>query len=269
MRFVAPAREAVAATTFDHPAFARFRAHRDLLADGGWPSLATLNERLAGRAHPRTGRPLRFAAQTRELRADGLHYEERIAKLGIIATRERNWHDLLNALAWIEHGALKAALNLRQAADVAAVGPATRTPGQCALTHFDEAGAVVAVRDAASLHAWDAHAWPELFAQQPPDVLVFGHALLEHALYGDAWLVAKCIVVRAPRVDDVLTHVADAIAAGELLAEPQALRPLPLCGLRGWHSRRDEAGFFATAPCFRPLRPGRRYPPPYATSTTT
>ncbi|HET7845256.1 MAG TPA: DUF3025 domain-containing protein [Xanthomonadales bacterium] len=264
MRFVAPAREAVLPSTFDHPAFARLQPHRDLLAAREWPTIAALDERLGARVHPRTGMALRFVAQTRELRDDGLHYEERIATRGEIATRERNWHDLLNALAWIEHTELKAALNLRQARDVALVGATTRTPGQCALTHFDEAGAIVVLPDRATLGAWDAHDWESFFAQPAPDVLVFGHALMEHALHGDAWLVAKCIAV----VGDAST-VPDAIASGALLDDPQALRPLPLCGLRGWHSRRDEPGFFATAPCFRPLRAGRVYPPPYATSITT
>lgn len=266
MRFVAPAREAVAATTFDHPAYAHLRAHRDLLAAPYWPSLDALNARLDSRVHPRTGMPLRFVAQDDALLADGRHYEERIARTGAIATRERSWHDLLNALAWIEHTALKAALNVRQAADVAAIGARERTRGQCALTLFDEGGAIAFVSDRAVLDAWDAHAWEEFFARPSVEVVVFGHAVQEHALRGEAWLVAKCIVVvGGATVDDV----AGAIASGELLDDPQSLRPLPLSGLPGWHSRRAEPDFFTAAPCFRPLREGRRYPAPYETSITT
>jgi hypothetical protein len=33
-------------------------------------------------------------------------------------------------------------------------------------------------------------------------------------------------------------------------------------GLPGWHAQAGEAGFLASAPCFHPLRAGRRYPPP-------
>lgn len=266
MRFVAPPRDAVSPSTFDHPAFAHLVAHRDLLAAREWPTLDALNARLGDRRHPRTGVPLRFVAQDDALLSDGRHYEERIARTGAIATRERSWHDLLNALAWIEHTALKAALNVRQAEDVAAIGPRQRTRGQCALTHFDEAGAIVVLRDRAAIAAWDAHAWEAFFACPQPDVVVFGHAVHEHALYGDAWLVAKGIAVVG---DATIGHLADAIASGRLLDDPLSLRPFPLCGLRGWHSRREEPGFFATAPCFRPLREGRRYPAPYETSTTT
>ena len=49
----------------------------------------------------RTGDAAVFVAQTPALLADGLHYEQRIAERGEIATREGNWHDLLNALIWL------------------------------------------------------------------------------------------------------------------------------------------------------------------------
>jgi hypothetical protein len=51
---------------------------------------------------------------------------------------------------------------------------------------------------------------------------------------------------------------------GSLLIDPQELRPLPLSGIPGWHRRTHDPEFYATAPCFRPLRPGRIYPPPLA-----
>ena len=39
------------------------------------------------------------------------------------------------------------------------------------------------------------------------------------------------------------------------------LRPLPLSGIPGWHAGQD-ARFHREATCFKPLRPGRVYPPP-------
>jgi len=249
------------------------RAHRDFLAAPDWPSLDALNARLDARPHPRLGIALRFIAQSLGVPADGLHYEERIARLGAIATRERNWHDLLNALAWIVDTPIKAALNLRQARDVAVVGPRERTRGQCALTLFDEGGAIVLLRDRSRFAAWDAHDWPAFFHDHAFEVLPFGHALHEHALVGDSWLVAKGIAVLDERgtltLDDAAAMVATAIADGTLLDDPQSLRPVPLCGLPGWHPRRAEPDFFTAAPCFRPLREGRRYPPPFIPSYTT
>jgi hypothetical protein len=223
-----------------------------------------------------------FRAQTRALLDDGLHYETRIAAHRVLATREHDALDAFNVLVWLRHPELKWALNARQAADVARVGAKQRTRGQCALTHFDEAGAIVWLAAPRLLAAWDAHDWASLFVAERDAwgpaiaVTVFGHALLEHVWNGHDLPVAKCLVVevaadvlvgaddaailaRRPREE---AGIAAAIRAGAVLADPQELRPLPLAGIRGWHAGAT-AGFVARAPCFRPLREGRRYPPPW------
>ncbi|HEY6892835.1 MAG TPA: DUF3025 domain-containing protein [Rhodanobacteraceae bacterium] len=237
-------------------------------------SIADLN-RLAARE------AIRFAAQTDALLADGLHYEERIARDGAIATREGSTHDLFNALIWLGHAALKRAMNARQVADIARVGPKQRTRGQCALTHFDEAGAIVWVEDTAPLAAWDAHDWRALFLDARGAwgatiaVTLIGHALFDHALAHREYPVAKALVVRVTRADiearsqgalipawpEAERIVADAIVRSRLLADPQELRPLPLAGI--WSPRSESPEFYATAPCFRPLRAGRHYPAPF------
>lgn len=267
-----------AAATASHPLLRAWSFPRQRL-----PGLGTL-ERLRTEAVSADGiaRPT-FVAQTRALLADGLHYEERIATCDRLATREHDAHDAFNALAWVRHPCLKWALNARQVADIAAVGPRHRTRGQCAMTHFDEAGAIAWLGDGAVLAAWDAHDWHALFVRRHADwgrriaVTVFGHALLEHLWRGHALPVAKCLVVRADAAaigaragDAALVErwpaqeaaVAQAIRRGDLLADPQELRPLPLAGLPGWHAG-DTATLVATASCFRPVRSGRRYPAPW------
>lgn len=274
-RFVAPPREAVDPACFDAPVFDAFGAHRAWLTAASWPTLAELNAALGERTHPHAGTRLHFVAQTPDLLADGLHYEQRIHAQGAIATRERNWHDLFNALVWIAHPALKAALNARQVADIARVGPRERTRGQCALTHFDEAGAIVLLRDAALLEAWDAHDWTTLFWRQRAawsdgraEVVVFGHALLEHALQPRPVHSAKCLAIMLEReaggdeTRSALAACARHIADDTLLTDPQQLRPLPLSGLPRWHPDGEQPSFYTLAPCFRPLREGRRYPAP-------
>lgn len=268
-RFQAPSREAVDRSVFEHSAFAPYRFELDLLTAERWPDLETLNARACGLKHSLTGRSLRFVAQTSELLAEGLHYEARIFERGEIPTRTDNWHDLLNALVWMRFPQLKSALNARQAADVAEVGGRERTRAQCALTHFDEAGLLVRVADRHTLALWDAHDWSALGARAQLDpeaveVHVFGHALLEHALYPQPLLVGKSIAVVAPPeapARDVVRRVYEGIAAGELLTDPQDLRPLPTALLPGWHLRSGEAGFLREGECFRPLRQGRVYPP--------
>ncbi len=224
---------------------------------------------------------IRFAEQTPALLADGLHYEARIAASGLVATRP-GIHDRFNALVWLRHAALKRAMNARQVADIARVGPKERTRGQCALTHFDEAGAIVWIDGDDLVDAWNAHDWHALFATHRDAwgsriaLTVIGHALYEYAFEHGELPVAKALAVRAESREiarrsectliasrpDSERRVAEAIAASRLLADPQELRPLPFAGIPGWHAEAASREFFATMPCFRPVRADRRYPEP-------
>lgn len=265
MRFTPPPRDAVPADAFLHPAYTALR-HADLLPGAAWPDCAALNARLQGARHAVTGRALRFAAQTPALLADGLHYEHRIYALGIIATRESNWHDLFNALIWLNRTELKSAVNTAFVTWAAPASGNGRSRAQSALTHFDEAGAVVLLPETL-LDAWDRHDWTRLFHTEracwgrDAQVLLFGHALLEHLLTPQILPVAKCIALtHAPTLADAAVRVAADLRDGRILRDPQALRPLPLAGLPGWHAAGEDEAFYRTAPCFRPLRAGRHYP---------
>lgn len=259
-RFIAPPRGEVAPACFAHPLFAEYSAYRDWMTASGWPMIAALNA-----AMPPSGK--RFVAQDAALLADGLHYEARIAQ-GLIATRLENWHDLFNAMVWARHPAIKQALNLQQCRHIAQMGPTERSPMQQALTQFDESGLIVRVRDPALLERWDRHDWAGLFLADGDQwrmgniaiAAVIGHALMEQMLVPGRLLVGKCVVVIGE--DDVacVGRVAEAIATGTALATAAELRPLPLAGIPGWHPAQD-AGFYAQADYFRPLRAGRCYGP--------
>jgi hypothetical protein len=264
-------------TRFGHPLFIGLAMYQHILATG---DSNTLSERLVPQHDGES--VLRFAAQTPELLADGLHYEERIARLGVIATREESTHDLFNALIWLRHPALKRAMNSRQVADIARVGPKQRTRGQCALTHFDEGGAIVWLAGADLVDAWNSHDWHALFVKHRAawgsqiGLTVIGHALFDYALEHSEMPVAKALAISVDRAEIAARsdnasiaawphaerRIAEAIASGRLLADPQELRPLPLAGIPGWHDGEQSDAFYATAPCFRPLRSGRRYPAP-------
>lgn len=264
MRFLAPARDAIDPAVFLRPALSAWSEFDTWLRGERWPGVEELNAR-----RPQ-GMSVRFVAQTRALESENLHYELRIAQRGEIPTREGNWHDLLNALIWLRYPGLKHALNRRQVGEIGVTGPKTRTRAQCALTHFDEAGVVVALRDAALLAAWDAHDWHRLFwlersawADGSIEAIVCGHAVLEHALRPAQMLTGKALAVLLPQninVENAATCVAAAIGEGRTLADPQELRPLPLSGIPGWHDGNTDENFYRTAACFRPLRAGRRYP---------
>ena len=262
-RYIAPSRHAVDPQVFGQMPLAAWRDHAVLLEGREWPAIESLNAcRTAGMRE-------RFVAQTPTLLADGLHYEQRIAERGEIATRERNWHDLFNAMIWLRHPALKRALNARQMAEIAHMGPKQRSRAQYALTHFDEAGVIVALRDPALLALWDAHDWHGLFWRERDawrdgriHVELFGHALLEHALTPGKLLVGKALVVADPAVStaEAIDACVWAISAGEVLCDPLELRPLPLVGVPGWHADNEREAFIGEVACFQPARAGRRYP---------
>lgn len=264
-RYIAPPRNAVDPQVFAQMPLAVWSDYADLLEGHDWPSVATLND-----VRPADMRE-RFVAQTRELLIDDLHYEQRIAEHGIIATREANWHDLFNALIWLRHPALKRVLNTRQMAEIAHMGAKQRSRAQYALTHFDEAGVVVALRDPALLALWDAHDWHGLFWRERAawrdgriHVEVFGHALLEHALTPAQLLVGKALVVMGAGITPApaMATCAQAIGASAALHDPLELRPLPLAGVPDWHPGNDNEAFFSQTACFQPARAGRRYPAP-------
>ena len=265
MRYIAPARGTVDPQVFGRMPLAAWHEYAGLLEESQWPTLDALNALLPADARTR------FVAQDHQLLADGLHYEQRIAERGQIATRTGNWHDLLNALAWLRYPAIKQALNQRQMSEIARMGPKLRSRPQYALTHFDEAGVIVTLQDPALLPLWDAHDWHGLFWRQRQAWLngsirlkLFGHALLEHALNPDKLLVGKALVFQATCSVDasqVNTCCAEAITTGQLLCDPLELRPLPLAGIPGWRvDNADEAFHLATA-CYQPRRAGREYPP--------
>ncbi|HKT27746.1 DUF3025 domain-containing protein [Dyella sp.] len=266
MRYVAPAREVVDPVVFTHAPLKQWGEFADWLQGARWPSIDELNARWSLHA------PERFVAQTRELLEDGLHYEERIATRGLIATREANWHDLFNAMIWLRYPQLKRALNRQQMAEIAQVGRRERSRPQCAQTHFDEAGVIVTVKDPGLLELWDRHDWYALFWRRRSAwveglvaVELFGHALLEHALTPGKLLVGKALVVMAGQEADsseALACCARAIAEARWLRDPLELRPLPLSGIPGWHPGNAEEAFHRHAACYQPLREGRHYPAP-------
>jgi hypothetical protein len=269
MRYVAPARGSVAAASFAQPPLADWAEYGEWLQGAAWPTVESLND---GWLHPARWR---FVRQTPALLADGLHYEQRIAQRGEIATRQDNWHDLFNALVWLRYPAIKQALNARQMAEIARMGPKMRSRAQYALTHFDEAGVMVELANRELLDCWDAHDWHGLFWRHRQAwidgairVEPFGHALLEHALPPGKLLVGKALVFVRSSTPTLRDSCATAIAAGQLLNDPLELRPLPLSGLPGWHPDNASEAFHRGAACYQPLREGRRYPPPWPLAAT-
>lgn len=258
--FISPLREAVDKRIFGHPVFNDVAQFLPWAQSADWPEVEILRQSSGKLQHAYTGLPLSFVRQTAELLNDGMHYEQRIYQKGLIATRENNWHDLFNAMMWLRYPRIKSALNTRQWRDIEQHGLKTRSPGQCAMTLFDEAGAIVCM-PTEMIDCWKAHDWQGLFIEHADSwlsgrarVAVFGHALLDHALVTETLLVAKCIVFNDQKnLLDCVEEMAGNIESGQCLQANRELRTLPLCGIPGWHSAADSAVFVNTAACFSPL----------------
>jgi len=208
---------------------------------------------------------LRFVAQA-EL-PPGAAYEAHIAASGAVPTRA-NLHDFFNAAIWFSFPAIKAALNARQAGQIALHGvQSTRGGVRDALTLFDENAVVFACADSALADALRGFDWSTLFVARRGDwgrlceVWPFGHALLEKlvapykAITAHAWIVDVPPAYfdwpasqRRAHLDRV---VADQVAS---VRTPRDFAPLPVLGIPGWWAANAEPSFYADPQVFRSQR---------------
>jgi hypothetical protein len=164
-----------------------------------WPSVDALDARLGPAAGvrfvPATPRPRGRDRRRRALDPAAL-YDGRIVEAGVVPTRARSWHDLLNALAWATWPRAKAALHARQhrmvkarLAPGARHLPPSRTREGDTLAMLDEGGV--------------------LLPEGAP--LLFGHGLAEELVRGAPRLTARTLALAAS--GDDLAAVDAAFAA--------------------------------------------------------
>ena len=253
------------------PLYAPLHAAIVRLPRDRWPGHAELTALAAGATTSR-GVPVRFVDPAGL--GDHAAYEVHIATTGEVPTRERNWHDLFNALAWVAWPRAKASLNAQHVRMLAQRGPSEarlRSPERDALTLFDEGGVAVASSDPALLRLIVQFAWKELFWHRRDEVrshmrfFAFGHACCEQALAPYLGMVAKTVFVpvqadflaaspdrQVALIDTALaTHFEDP----RRFATPRAMAPLPLLGIPGWHPDTAHEAFYDRTDYFHPPRP--------------
>lgn len=256
-----------------HPAFAPFRgALEELLPLTPSERLAWLNE-AASRANLRTGggRPLHFVeAPGSRSSADAAHgYECRVALGAGVPTRlspPGDWHDLCNALMWLEFPRSKAALNALHAEQIrvaasSETGPVPGVPRGCLrdlLTLLDESGVlwVSADRDLArALRAFD---WQSLFVRDRArirdavTVRVLGHGLLLKCANPYKALTGHALVLELPA--DSPIEVLDTALAEQIRDFGRTLPvfcPLPVLGVPGWDRDNERPDYYDDPQVFR------------------
>lgn len=251
--------------------------YRELLArlDGAsFPDAARLDALLAPGTVSGGGASLRFVVAGA---LPDVSYERHIYETGQVPTRERNWHDLFNALAWCRWPRLKAALNAAHYRRLDARDPepgskpgaqpgSQRGPMRDALTLLDESGALVIARNHAVLQALARRDWQAAFQllrsawQGKVRVVLCGHALLEKSLAPYRSMTAHALLLQMETASlreegllrQVDTALAERLSADTLIASPSDLAPLPLAGIPGWWQETpQDPDFYADRVVFR------------------
>jgi len=252
------------------------RAPGGVLARPDWPMRSVLQNLLEREGNPvmtRSGLPLRLVPAGGRKRSFEERYEARIHLRGEMAFRERNWHDLLNVLAWLTFPRAKAALNARHYAALraqSAAGAANRGPAQDALTLFDEGGVIVASCDDELLGLLRGWRWKELFWSNRTRLpgrmyfCLFGHALYEKALRPFLGITGRGILLKTEpallaqppggQLAILDSQVAATISEAGNLTAPRELAVIPILGVPGWCPGNEQESYYDNTDYFRPGR---------------
>jgi hypothetical protein len=246
-----------------------------------FPGTPILNKLLPVGLKNVANHPIRFVSAAR---LPGVDYEKHIFRTGEVSTREKNWHDLFNALVWARFPRLKVAMNAVHFRQLGSGREGRRGMQRDALTLFDESGVIVVGSDKDFLVALAGRDWGTAFQENASawheeiKVFVSGHALLEKFRKPYKSLTAHALLLqlddsflRMPR--ESLLHALDKMLAELLLASmildsPASLSPLPLMGIPGWWSARDQNDeFYADRQVFRLPQAGYRMAPIHSCGT--
>lgn len=203
------------------------------------------------------GLPLQFTAAND---AGATAYESHVAATGRVPSRD-NAHDRCNALMWLAWPRTKAALNQRQAQQLARHGVrAQRGKVRDAATLIDESGLLLVCADTTLQCALAARNWQAALIDARPrwgrDVAayVFGHALLDQLAAPYKSLTAAVVPLVPPlsaRSPAQIDAAAAAFVQRPDLA-PASLQHLPVLGIPGWCAANADPAFYADGAVFRP-----------------
>ena len=240
-----------------HPCWEGYRVLLNCLPDDGFPDPETLDRLLPPGQAGAGDKRIRFRPAA-EL--PGVAYEKHIFETGEVSTREKNWHDVFNALVWCRFPYLKTAMNEVHYRHLAEEKGGRRGDRRDALTLFDESGVIVFSGDEALLSALSERNWQAAFldrreAWKEAGVMVCGHAILEKFLAPYKSLTAHALLLPLSEpacVAGVDGMLAEGVRNGSLLQSPRDLSPLPLMGIPGWWGggEQDEQ-FYADRDVFR------------------
>jgi hypothetical protein len=196
-----------------------------------------------------------------------------------VQTRQRNWHDLFNALVWLTFPKAKAAINERHYLALLQRQAQTRfssaVTGQRGTardvnTLFDESGVIVVSADRELSGLLRGFSWKELFWKRRDEVreqmafYLFGHGLYEKALHPYTGMTGQGLVLAVKQdffgwpLQQRLAHI-DGLVADYLVSESHCrstreLSPVPVLGVPGWLEENSSQAYYDNTAYFRPAR---------------
>jgi hypothetical protein len=227
----------------------------------GWPSHDELTAQANRRAvRNQVGKDVAFVPQTERLSQRA--YEQHIGQTGEVPTRSENWHDFLNACAWLTYPQSKAAIN---AVHCAQPENSVRSQASDAATVFDESGAILVGPDPRLAYWLRNHDWHQAFVVhrslwQHHKLLIFGHAVLEKTLRPYPGMIAKVIYqpwpaiasgTRAQPPEGLDAVVAKRWLDGEF-TNAATLFALPVLGVPGVDPASEDPAYYENVQVFRP-----------------
>jgi len=254
-----------------------YREQLQQLGGALFPGSRELNQLLPNKLCSLGGSSIRFVPACD---IPALPYEQHIYTTGEVSTRENNWHDLFNALAWSRFPRSKVAMNAVHFRELDSGGKGSRGKQRDALTLFDESGVIVCSNNQVLLEALARRDWNRIFRTEAGaweaeiSLFVVGHALLEKFLRPYKAITAQALLLQLDQVQMEQSREAlsgsldewmsERLLAGSLLDAPASLSPLPLMGIPAWWPGGEQnSDFFADQNVFRPLPEGGRVAPVY------
>lgn len=239
-----------------------------------FPTIAEINDTVVA-WHKGSWTGPKFKGQSTFSDAEHRYYEQIVSDDGCVPTRENSWHDLFNALIWMQFPQTKAYLNALHVDDIQTYGLTPRTKRRNHITHFDECGVVLAVPqnqleagNQLLLHLGE-HQWIEGFYHQKHQwntslfPFVFGHAVLEMMLNPFIGLTAKWLAVVVAdnfsrlsfqqQCEELDHRLVKRIKHLDDLTPRHILKPLPVLGVPEW-SKTQTLTFYENEEYFRPKR---------------
>jgi hypothetical protein len=204
------------------------------------------------------------------------HYESRIYLKGELQTRLENWHDFFNAMCWLQFPKIKASLNaLHFESSKTRKTGTNRSPLENAITLFDECGAVIVADDESILDLIRNHKWQDLFRNAElwdnkaafgnhVQCYVFGHAMHEKSLAPYIGMTAHAVLIKQSsdffqkdysqqlrEIDQIVSNAWLGKCSNVRIETPKDLQPLPLLGVPGWWSQKQDEAFYSNDEYFR------------------